>query len=67
MDAEKEVYADCYELVVPRLVPGGLLAADNAINHRQTLQPLLDRSLQDTRVAALVVPIDNGVLLCRKN
>ena len=67
LDAEKEVYADCYELVVPRLVPGGLLAADNAINHRQTLQPLLDRSLQDTRVAALVVPIDNGVLLCRKN
>jgi predicted O-methyltransferase YrrM len=66
LDAEKEVYADCYELVVPRLVPGGLLAADNAINHRETLQPLIDHALQDPRVAALVVPIDNGVLLCRK-
>lgn len=66
LDAEKEVYGDCYDMVVPRLVPRGLLAADNAINHRQTLQPVLDRAHDDAHVASLVVPIDNGVLLCRK-
>jgi len=66
LDAEKEVYADCYEAVIPRLVPGGLLVADNAINHRATLQPMLDRALADERVDALVVPIGNGELLCRK-
>ena len=66
LDGEKEVYGDCYELVVPRLVEGGLLAADNAVNHRQTLRTLIDRALTDERVAALVVPIDNGILLCRK-
>lgn len=66
LDAEKEVYADCYELVVPSLVPGGLLLADNAINHRETLQPLLDRALGDPRVDALVVPIGKGVLTCRR-
>lgn len=66
LDAEKEVYGDCYDIVVPRLAPGGLLAADNAINHRDTLQPMLERAHNDARVAALVVPIDNGVLLCRK-
>lgn len=66
LDAEKEVYGDCYDIVVPRLAPRGLLAADNAINHRETLQPVLDRAHDDARVAAVVVPIDNGVLLCRK-
>ncbi|MBN1978637.1 MAG: class I SAM-dependent methyltransferase [Anaerolineae bacterium] len=66
LDAEKEVYADCYELVVPRLVAGGLLVADNAINHQATLQPLLDRALADERVDALIAPIGKGELVCRK-
>jgi predicted O-methyltransferase YrrM len=66
LDAEKEVYADCYEAVVPNLVPGGWLVADNAINHRAILQPLLVRALADPRVDALIVPIGNGELLCRK-
>jgi len=66
LDAEKEVYADCYELVIPRLVKGGLLVADNAINHRETLQPMLERALSDERVDALIVPIGKGELVCRK-
>lgn len=66
LDAEKEVYLDCYELVVPRLAPAGLLVADNAVNHRETLQPFLDRALDDERVAAMVLSVDNGLLLCRK-
>jgi caffeoyl-CoA O-methyltransferase len=66
LDAEKEIYGQCYELIVPRLVPGGLLVADNAINHRETLQPMIDRALADERVDALVVPIGKGELVCRK-
>jgi predicted O-methyltransferase YrrM len=66
LDAEKEVYADCYELVVPNLVPGGLLVADNAINHRETLQPMLDRAVGDPRLDALIVPIGKGELVGRK-
>ncbi len=66
LDAEKEVYGDCYELVVPRLVKGGLLVADNAINHRETLAPMLERALNDERVDALIVPIGKGELVCRK-
>lgn len=66
LDAEKEVYEVCYELVVPRLVPGGILVADNAINHRETLQPMLEAALADDRVDALVVPIGKGELVCRK-
>jgi len=66
LDAEKEVYAACYEQVVPRLVPGGLLVADNATSHQSTLQPVVDRALADPRVDALVVPIGKGELVCRK-
>lgn len=66
LDAEKEVYAECYEAVVPNLVSGGIFVADNAINHRETLQPMLDRALADERVDALIVPIGKGVLLCRR-
>lgn len=67
LDAEKEVYGEIYEMVVPRLVKGGLLVADNAINHREALQPMLDRALSDDRVDALIVPIGKGELVCRKS
>lgn len=66
LDAEKEIYAECYEAVIPKLVPGGLLVADNAINHRETLQPMLDKALSDERMDALIVPIGKGELICRK-
>jgi len=66
LDAEKEVYGDCYEAVVPHLVAGGLLIADNAINHYETLKPMLERALSDERVDALIVPIGKGELVCRK-
>jgi caffeoyl-CoA O-methyltransferase len=66
LDAEKEVYRDCYEAVVPHLVPGGILVADNAISHHDELASMLDRATSDVRVDALVVPIGRGELVCRK-
>jgi len=66
LDAEKELYAPCYEIVVPNMVSGGILVADNTISHKEILRPMLDRVLADERVDALVVPIGTGVLLCRK-
>lgn len=66
LDAEKEVYGACYELVVPRLCTGGILIADNAVNHRETLQPMLDAALTDIRIDALIVPIGKGELVCRR-
>ncbi len=66
LDAEKEVYLDCYEAIIPNMVRGGLLVADNAINHRVTLKPMLERALADSRVDALIVPVGKGELVCRK-
>jgi caffeoyl-CoA O-methyltransferase len=66
LDAEKEVYEDCYDLVIPNMVKGGIFVADNAINHYETLKPMLDKALADERVDALIVPIGKGELVCRK-
>jgi caffeoyl-CoA O-methyltransferase len=66
LDAEKEIYRDCYEAVVPTMTAGGILTADNAVNHEATLRPMLQRALTDDRVDALVVPIGKGELVCRK-
>lgn len=66
LDAEKDVYDDCYEKLIPRMMRGGLLVADNAISHREILKPMLARALADKRVDALVVPIGSGELVCRK-
>jgi predicted O-methyltransferase YrrM len=66
LDAEKDIYDRCYEAVVPHLVPGGLLIADNAVSHEADLQPMIDKAMADERVDALVVPIGTGELICRR-
>ena len=66
MDAEKEDYQDYYDLIVNRLVPGGLLVADNIISHADSLREFTNRALSDDRVDAVVVPIGKGELLCRR-
>jgi caffeoyl-CoA O-methyltransferase len=66
LDAEKEYYDACYETIVPRMVAGGILAADNVISHEEILRPMIDRVLRDDRVDAVVAPIGSGVLVARK-
>ncbi len=66
LDAEKEMYMEFYDLIVPRLVNGGLLIADNVLNHIETLQPVLDKAESDDTVDSMVVPVGKGLLLCRK-
>jgi len=66
LDAEKDIYSECYEAVVPNMVSGGILVADNAIGREDILGPMVERALTDDRVDALVVPIGKGELVCRK-
>jgi predicted O-methyltransferase YrrM len=65
LDAEKELYQDCYDLVIPNLVSGGVFIADNALSHSQELKPFIDRALSDLRLDALVLPVGKGLLFCR--
>jgi len=48
------------------MVSGGILVADNAINHEEILRPMLDRAMTDNRIDALIVPICKGEPVCRK-
>ena len=67
LDAEKEIYLDCFKAIAPRLVPNGLLVADNAINHYETIKPMIDLAMEDDRFDCLIVPIGKGEFVCRKN
>jgi predicted O-methyltransferase YrrM len=66
LDAEKDIYGPCYDLLVPRMVTGGLIVADNAISHQSDLRPMLDSAMSDPRVDSVLVPIGTGDLVCRK-
>ena len=66
LDSEKDIYREFYDMVIPNMVSGGLLVADNVISHADKLQPFVDHALSDERVDAVVVPIGRGELLCRR-
>ena len=66
LDAEKEHYPGIYDLVVPNLVSGGLLVADNMLSHAEIMRPFIEKADADTRVDALVVGVGKGLLLCRR-
>jgi caffeoyl-CoA O-methyltransferase len=66
LDAEKDVYEACYDAVVPKMVPGAVLIADNATSHRDDLQSMLDRVLADERVDAMIATVGKGELVCRR-
>jgi predicted O-methyltransferase YrrM len=66
LDADEDVYRECYEEIVPNLAAGGVIIADNATSHADKLQGILKRALHDERVDAIIVPIGKGQLFCRK-
>ena len=63
LDAEKEDYLAYLDLIVPLLVPGGLLVADNLLSHAGDLAAFRARALAHPRLSAVVVPIGRGELL----
>ncbi len=66
LDAEKEVYSSCYDILISNMVKGGILVADNVISHEAVLKPFIEKALNDERIDAMVVPIGNGEMVCRK-
>ena len=57
--------AKIYELIVPRLVPGGWLVVDNVTSPR-VQSALIERARSDTRVDSVLLPFPKGDLICRK-
>ncbi len=66
LDAEKEIYETCYELIKNKINKNGLLIADNAINHYETIKPMIDKVMKNQNFDSLIVPIGKGELVCRR-
>jgi predicted O-methyltransferase YrrM len=60
LDADRPSYLAYLELVLPRLVPGGLLVADNVVSHRAELGDYLARVKAHPDLFSVTVPIGKG-------
>jgi len=73
VDADKEGYVDYYEAILPKLAPGGVLAADNTLfgsdadgEITRAITRFNEHVLHDERVEAVLLPVREGVTLIRR-
>ncbi|MTD55219.1 O-methyltransferase [Amycolatopsis pithecellobii] len=77
VDADKTGYLEYWELLVPRLRPGGLLLADNVLYAGEAASPDAEGNakairefnahvLADDRTESLLLPIADGLTIARK-
>lgn len=77
LDADKVGYATYWELLVPRVRPGGLLLADNTLyygdaasaaptGNAAAIDAFNDLVRADARVESVLVPIADGLTVARK-
>lgn len=78
LDADKLGYPEYYELIVPRLEPGGLLCVDNVLLSGDVVEPheddergqamdaLNDRIAADERVDSVMLALADGLTLVRR-
>lgn len=66
LDAEKEMYEEFFDLVVPKLVEGGLLVADNVLSHEKDLDEFVKKAQEDEAVDAMLLHVGKGLLICSK-
>ena len=82
VDADKEHYAEYYQLLLPKMRQGGIMLFDNMLWYGKVLDPansqlradreaqilaqLNDTIQQDPRVENILLPIRDGIMLCRK-
>jgi predicted O-methyltransferase YrrM len=78
IDADKASYSAYYEEILPRLSPGGLVCIDNVLWSGKVVDPsdrsestaairaLNEKIAGDPRVDTAMVPISDGVTICRK-
>ena len=77
IDADKTNYSNYYDLVLPKLRPGGFIIADNVLWSGRVLEDEKDESTQalhefnqkvlaDDRVENVLLPIRDGLMVVRK-
>ena len=66
IDCEKHLYEECFDAIAPKVISGGLIVADNAINHYDALKSMIEKAEADERFDCLLVPIGKGEFVCRR-
>nr|XP_024931270.1 O-methyltransferase MdmC-like [Ziziphus jujuba var. spinosa] len=78
VDAEKRMYQEYYELLLQLVKVGGLIVIDNVLWHGKVADPMVNDAktvsirnfnkniMEDQRVSISMVPIGDGMTICRK-
>ncbi len=77
IDADKENYCRYYDILIDRLTPGGYIIADNVLWSGKVLDERPDKDTRailefnqkvhnDNRVENVLVPVRDGLMICRK-
>jgi caffeoyl-CoA O-methyltransferase len=73
IDADKGGYVDYYEAILPKLAPGGTIAADNTLfgldgegENSAAITRFNDHVLHDDRVDTVLLPVREGLTLIRR-
>lgn len=70
LDIWKELYIPCFDLIWPKLMPGGMVAADNMrhpVQHRQDAEAYRRHIRERADIQTLLLPVGSGIELSRKN
>jgi predicted O-methyltransferase YrrM len=79
IDADKTGYIEYYEMVLPKLAPGGIIIADNVLFHGEVLADTIsgknalaihafnEHVKNDMRTSQVLLTIRDGMLLIQKN
>ncbi len=78
IDADKENYLAYFEMIVPRMQPGGIILSDNVLWSGKVLEPAKPNDVStemlqeynialrnDPRVETILLPIRDGLTVCR--
>jgi len=66
LDADKAHALEYLDAIVPRLIPGGVFAFDNAISHQDRIGAFLERVQQEPLLDTVLLSIGKGLLICRR-
>ncbi|GKU87825.1 hypothetical protein SLEP1_g2160 [Rubroshorea leprosula] len=78
VDAEKKMCQEYYELLLQLVRVGGVIVIDNVLWHGKVVDPMVNDAktisirnfnknlMEDKRVSISMVPIGDGMTICRK-
>ncbi|MFX1532649.1 MAG: O-methyltransferase [Promethearchaeota archaeon] len=66
LDAEKQDYIEHFKAISPKIIPGGIVVADNVFSHEEKLRPYVEYVRTISGYNSILFPIDRGLELTYK-